>query len=215
LGGVMDKKVIIASTGEDMSPLLAGLKEFSTERIHLLTPADLVLEAENTRKDLEKFQIPVQIHKIEAGVWEETFRIVAEISTYEKQNEVIVNVGTGDFNTRCAATCAAFVNGLKAFSIDNKNELFLLPVLKFSYYTLLTDKKMQIMKILEENDFTSFDDLSKKTKMSLPLVSYHINGNLKSEGLKKLGLVETKEDRGKTFIKLSTLGKMLLKGYIK
>lgn len=50
--------------------------------------------------------------------------------------------------------------------------------------------------------------------MSLPLISYHINGNLKSEGLKDMGLVETAEKKGRIEIKLSTLGVLLLRGYV-
>ena len=61
---------------------------------------------------------------------------------------------------------------------------------------------------------SSLEELSKKTKMSLPLISYHINGNLKSEGLKDLGLVETMEEKGRIAVKLSTLGRLLVKGYI-
>ena len=60
----------------------------------------------------------------------------------------------------------------------------------------------------------SLDELSKKTKMSLPLVSYHINGNLKSEGLKELGLVETSGKKRKVEINLTRLGKLLIEGYI-
>ena len=42
--------------------------------------------------------------------------------------------------------------------------------------------------------------------MSLPLVSYHINGNLKSDGLKELGLVAADELKGKIKISLTLLG---------
>ena len=209
----MSKKVIIASAGENMDPLFVSFKEFSTERVHLLVTDETMMHADKASSELEKFQIPVKTHKLKGDVWEETFRIIGEISSFEKINEVIVNVAIGDFNSRCAATCAAFVNGLKAFSVEN-NKLFLLPVLKFSYYSLLTDKKMQILRLLGQKDKTSFEELSKNTKMSLPLVSYHVNGNLKSDGLKKLGLIETSEEKGKTIISLTTLGKMLLKGYI-
>ncbi|MBS3103281.1 winged helix-turn-helix transcriptional regulator, partial [Candidatus Woesearchaeota archaeon] len=109
---------------------------------------------------------------------------------------------------------AAFVNGLKAISV-NGNDVMLLPVLKFSYYNMIAGKKMEILKLLSKPGCcASLEELSKKTKMSLPLISYHINGNLKSEGLKGMGLIETMENKGKIAIKLSTLGSMLIKGYI-
>ena len=93
----------------------------------------------------------------------------------------------------------------------------MLPVLKFSYYKLLTDKKMELLQLLyrKKDCCSSLEELSKKAKMSLPLISYHINGNLKSEGLKSLGLVETAEKKGKVDVKLSMLGRMLVRGYIK
>ena len=50
--------------------------------------------------------------------------------------------------------------------------------------------------------------------MSLPLISYHINGTLKSEGLEKMGLVETVEGKRKIKLGLTTLGKMLIRGYV-
>ena len=76
---------------------------------------------------------------------------------------------------------------------------------------------MQILRIIhtEEKCCASLEELSKKTKMSLPLISYHINGNLKSEGLKDLGLVKTSEKKGKVAIELTMLGRLLLKGYVK
>src|SRR3989338_5587657 len=140
------------------------------------------------------------------------FKKIAEYAQFEKN--ILINTATGDRSTTCAATSAAFVNGLKAFSVDNGMAM-LLPVLKFSYYKLLTDKKIGILKMLSKPDCCmSLEELSKKTKMSLHLISYHINGNLKSEGLKKMGLAETNEMRGRLEIKLSMLGRMLLNGYV-
>jgi DNA-binding transcriptional ArsR family regulator len=106
------------------------------------------------------------------------------------------------------------VNGIRAYGVENER-IVLLPVLKFSYYKLITDKKMGILKLLSGKDCCkSLEELSKKMGMSLPLVSYHINGNLKSEGLRDLGLVETLEVKGKLHIQLSTMGDLLVKGFV-
>lgn len=209
-----EKYVVIAPVGDFMEALYIGIREFPTERVILIAPKILISDANKAKDDLEKFKIPVRIVQIDGNIWEETFRTICEIKSTEKDKEIIINVATGNRDTRCAATSAAFVNGLKAFSVLG-NETMLLPVLKFSYYKLLTDKKMDILKLLYANDnMISMDGLSKKTKMSLPLISYHINGNLKSEGLKEMGLVDTKEVKGKVDIHLSVLGKLLVKGYV-
>ena len=72
----------------------------------------------------------------------------------------------------------------------------------------------QVQVLSQPDCCVSLNELSKKTKMSLPLISYHINGNLKSEGLKEMGLVDVNEKKGKIEIKLSTLGRMLMNGYL-
>ena len=199
-----------------MDSLYVGLKEFGTERIILIAPKNKVELAKKAKKDLEKFRIQVQIRQIEGNLWEEMFRIISEIKKIEKDSNLIINVGTGDNISKCAATSAAFVNGIKAFDVNQEGPM-LLPVLKFNYYKLISDKKMQILRILyaEETCCASLEALAKRTKMSLPLISYHVNGNLKSEGLKDLGLVKTTEKKGRVAIELTILGRMLLKGYVK
>ena len=210
----MTKNIIIAPVGDNMNALFVGLKEFPTQKIYLLTPGDKMKTAEKTAKELARFEIPSKIIELKGEIWEDMFRKISEIGKLESGHEVLINTATGDRMTTCAATSAAFVNGIKAFSIE-KGMAMLLPVLKFSYYRLLTDKKMEILKILNRPDCcASLEELSKKTKMSLPLVSYHINGNLKSEGLEEMGLVEKLEVKGKMEIKLSMLGKMLISGYV-
>ncbi len=210
----MDKNIIIAPVGDNMDALFIGLREFPTEKVILLTPPERVKEAERAMQDLDRFKIPAKIMEIKGNLWEEMFRKIAEIREAEKDKNILVNTATGDRMTTCAATSAAFVNGIKAFSVDN-GMIMLLPVLKFSYYKMLTEKKMGILKMLSKPDCCmSLEELSKRTKMSLPLISYHINGNLKSEGLKKMGLAETNEKKGRIEIKLSTLGRMLIKGYV-
>lgn len=208
------KYVVIAPVSENIDSLFVGIKEFSTSRVILITPKDKLETAKQAKKELEKFQIPAQIKQIEGNLWEEMFRVISEIKKIEK--DIIINVATGDRITRCAATSAAFVNGIKAFDVTPEG-LMLLPVLKFNYYKMITDKKMRILRIIhtEEKCCASLEELSKKTKMSLPLISYHINGNLKSEGLKDLGLVKTSEKKGKVAIELTMLGRLLLKGYVK
>jgi DNA-binding transcriptional ArsR family regulator len=210
------KYVMIAPAGDNLDALFIGIRDFPTEKVILLTPPDRASEAKEVKHDLERFKIPAQLVEIKGSVWEETFKKIAEFKDLLKGKEIIINTATGDRSTTCAATSAAFVNGLKAMSVEG-NETMLLPVLKFSYYRLLSDKKMKILEILAKDKTCckSLDELGKRSKMSLPLISYHINGNIKSEGLVDLGLVETTEIGGKTAITLTMLGRLLIKGYVK
>jgi hypothetical protein len=209
------KNLVIAPVGSNMDALYVGIREFPTERIILISPENMLESAEKAKEELQKFKIPVQIREIKGNLWEETFRTVAEIKAIEKDTSILINVATGDTNTRCAATSAAFVNGIKAFAVDG-SEAMMLPVLKFSYYKMVTDKKMDILRVLyrEQTCCASLDELGKLSGMSLPLISYHVNGTLKSEGLRQLGLVETEEKKGRVTIRLTTQGRLLVKGYI-
>ncbi len=218
----MANNVMIAPVGDNIDALFVGIKEFPTDRVVLITPPDQKENAKKAEKDLKRFQIPTQRKEIGSDLWEGMFQAVGEIKKAEEertdeddQKDIIINVSTGDKIMSCIAVSAAFVNGLKAMGVRN-GEPMLLPVLKFSYYKQLTDKKMNILKLIfkEEDCCSSLEQLSEKTGMSLPLISYHVNGNLKSDGLKDLGLVDTVEQDGKTAIQLSTLGRMLVKGYV-
>jgi len=210
------KAVVVALVGETVfDNLFAGIKEFPTEKVYLITTKERLNDAKKVVKDLERFKIAHEIVDIEGNIWDETFSKMAEIKKKEFGKEIIVNVGTADPLDRCVATSAAFVNGLKAIE-PYGDEINILPVLKFSYYNLLTQKKMLILKTLqmEKDCCGSLEMLSKKTGMSLPLISYHINGSRKTEGLKQLGLIETIENGGKIQVRLTTLGNLLVKGYV-
>lgn len=210
------KNIMIAPVGEDIDALFIGIKEFSTEKVILITPEGMEEEAEKAQEDLKRFKVPAEIRKIKGNIWESMFEAVGDIKAHQPEDrELIINVATGDKMSSCVAVSAAFVNGLKAMGVRG-DDAMLLPVLKFSYYKALTDKKMKILETIhnEKDCCSSLDQLSKKLGMSLPLISYHVNGNLKSDGLKDLGLVETVDSGGRTSITLSTLGRLLIRGYV-
>lgn len=206
------KHTVVAPAGDNIDALFIGIKEFPTEKVVLITPKKYMPEAAMAQKELKKFRIPVKILEVESS-WESVFRAITEIKS--SSENILINVATGDRDTQCAATSAAFVNGLKAFSIDN-GAVMMLPVLKFSYYKMIPERKLMILKMLRQDKTccASFEELSRKLNMSLPLVSYHINGNVKSEGLVKMGLTEVMEKKGRMEIALTSLGKLLIDGHI-
>jgi predicted transcriptional regulator len=210
----MDKYVMVAPVGRNANNIFVGIRDFPTEKLILLSTEKHAKVTHKVKKDMEKFRIPVKVVDIKGNPWENLFEKIAKIKKIEGDN-MLINTSSADRTSQCALTSAAFVNGVKAFSVEN-NETMLLPILKFSYYKILTDKKMEILKLLyaQSNCCSSLDELSKKSKMSLPLTSYHVNGTLKSEGLKDLGLINVDEGKGKTAVKISTMGRMLIKGYV-
>jgi hypothetical protein len=208
----MGKRVVIAPVGDDLDSLYIGLKEHPADKVVLITPKEYYSKANKTKQELERFKIDVQLLDAGSSVWEDTFHEISNVRKKHPDSEITINVSTGTTEGRCAATCAAFVHGVKAITIE-QDKAKLLPVLKFSYFKLLADKKMELLKLLADNN-NSLEALSTKTGMSLPLISYHINGNIKSIGLKGLGLVDTTEKRGRIDVRLSALGELLVKSFL-
>src|SRR3989339_694002 len=189
----MQKKIIVApiNAESESKPLFATIREFPTERMILLTSQDGILKSEEFAKDLEKFGIASSIVNVETkNPWISYFQTLAEVLQGQNKDNVIINISTADRISQCALTNAAHVNGIKAIAVINE-KIWVLPILKFSYASMLSDKKMRILEELHRNVcFGSLEEVSKKTGMSLQLVSYHIHGSEKSKGLKNLELVE-------------------------
>lgn len=204
--------MIIATFEGDADAIFAGVKEFPTEKIVLLTPTEHVSGAEKVRKEMAKFRIPVETETISnSSSLEEIFTAVGRIKAREKEKHVMMNLSDSSGMLGCAALSAAFVNGLKAFEIMD-DKLVMFPILKFSYYDLLSDKKMLILqKLFVEKKIASLEELGKAVNLGPSLVNYHIYGNEKNPGLRELGFIEVNREKGRITVELTTLGRLLLK----
>lgn len=206
--------IIVAPVGDNLQALFVGMKEFPTEKVILIAQQNSLKAAESTRRKLEQFTIKVDIRVIDGNLMEEMFKVFGELCTVYDESQIIVNVATGDRMSTCAALSAAFANGLKAIGImDNKS--FMLPIMKMSYYKEISDNKFKILKMISAKEFVSLNKLSKKLGISVSLLSYHINGSYNIKGLKEMRLVESKEEGKNVLVKLSEMGNLLLKGYVK
>tara|TARA_Y100000310_G_scaffold345863_1_gene471750 strand:- start:21396 stop:22040 length:645 start_codon:yes stop_codon:yes gene_type:complete len=204
---------VIAPVGDNLDALYIGMKEFATEKVYLITPKNNIKKAKQIEKKLEVFSIPVNIMEIDGPLMESMFSSFGKVLANNNQDNIIVNVATGDRLSTCAALSASFANGLRAFGIMNKQPM-LLPIMKLSYYNELSESKLKILCNLSKEEHINLTDLGKKTKMSVSLLSYHLNGTLKYKGMISLRLVEVKEKNKNLMIKLSEMGSLLLKGYI-
>ena len=204
---------VIAPVGDNPKALFVGMKEFPTERVILVTPTKNLKTARKLAKKLKDFTIKVEIVETTGNMMEDMFRVFGNVVSIHNPDDLVVNVATGDRMSTCAALSASFANGLKAFGVMGDRTV-ILPIMKLSYYNELSDNKLKILKLLDSEDYTSLKELGKKSKMSISLLSYHINGNYKHKGLREYRLVEVKEEKKNLLVKLSSMGKLLLKGYI-
>ncbi len=207
---------IVAPVGENLESIFVAIREFPTEKVYLLSSGKHREKVDELKAVTDRLRVGVQVIDIKGSLLEGMFRTFAQIKSAVNEDSILVDVSSGENLENCAALSASYVNGLKAFAvIDDK--LMMLPVLKFSYYRLLPDRKLAILKFLKTQPdcCSSLEDLAQRTKMSLPLVSYHVNGNSKVEGLITQGLVETHlGPRGRTQIMLTELGRLIAEGAI-
>ncbi|MBD3210427.1 hypothetical protein GF318_03525 [Candidatus Micrarchaeota archaeon] len=214
----MDKKIILAPVNQDSTEkeLFAPVREFPTERVVLLSSVEGTVKAEALVKRLEGLGIPASVTRVSGkSRWEAYFTAVADALDGLEKDRIIINISGADRISQCALTNAAHVNGIPAVAfIDGK--LMMLPVLRLSVSSVLTARKMKILEELNREEcYCPMEKLAKKTGMSLQLLSYHINGTLKSEGLARLELVETSMEKGRAKVCLSTMGRLLMRGYLK
>ena len=211
--------VMMGIIGEDKDAaqmLKLALREFPCKRVVLISPSEHKAKAAKIAKELEvQLNIGTRVASMKNNEsLEDVFTAVKRVNEEEQNAKCVICTET-DYVSSCLALSSAFVNGIQAIGILN-NRVIAYPVMKFSYYNALTQKKMRILNFLyETKDWTPMEQLQKRLKMSAPLISYHINGNLKSQGLKEMELIETYEEKGRLYARLSTLGKLLSRGLVK
>jgi hypothetical protein len=149
------------------------------------------------------------------NVIRDTMERVGEILNIHRSDfqQILMNVSCGDKLIGCAALSAAFINGIKAFGMDQTGAPLLMPVLKLSYSEIISEAKIRILKAIQGmgGSMESLEQLEQASGYGKPLLSYHVMGSRDSKGLADLGLLEVeKGDRGKVSAKLTTLGKLLI-----
>jgi hypothetical protein len=210
------KFIVITPLGDSLSAIYLGIREFPTEKIYAIYSGRSISILEELKKELQKFKIDLHSIEIKGSLLEGMFKAFAQIKLANGEERLLVNVSSGDKISACAALAASFVNGLKAFHVES-DKVTMFPILKFSYYKLLPERKLAIIKFLKEQPdcCSSLEDLGKRTAMSLPLISYHIHGNAKAAGLISQGLVKVHVGmRGRTQVMLTELGRLIAEGHI-
>jgi len=215
----MKKKIVIAPVNNDSEEkvLLATLKDFPTEQMILLVSPEGIVKAESFRERLEVLGIPASIVRVNPtkNKWEDYFTAFADVLDGMEKERVLLNIATADRISQCALTNAAHVNGVRAVAVID-GEIMMLPILKISFSSVLSPKKIAILKELNKNQcFSSIENLAKSTRMSIQLASYHIHGTDKSKGLSQLEMVDIEEGRSRTRVCLSTMGRLFMKGYLR
>lgn len=215
-GGHALRILQIAPVGDDLDPIMIGVREQPVAKLYLLHTKEFEKSALEAATSLGVLKLPVKLIGIGDQVLLDTLRRVTEIVREEGQNfdEVVINVSSGDRMLSCAALSAAFVNGVRAIGVDN-GTCFNLPVLKFSYTELVSDAKLGILKSLAGmgGEVGSLQELGSHSGIDKSLLSYHLRGGKDSKGLEGLGLVEIdRSHQGRLAIRITPMGQLMLLG---
>lgn len=209
----------IATVGEDTAVVLTGLRNFPTHKLALIclpNHEDVINEFAFSLERTLKTPVDMYVVQSEANPLDGLLNIIAKILEKERKNfeDVIINVAGGEKMLTCAAVSAAFINGLKAFHVMGDTPV-MLPIMKLSYNEIVSKAKIDILRAIDEGggEVKSLAQLSAISGYGKSLLSHHIRGTKNSRGLARLGLVETKRvARGRIRVRLSTIGKMVLRG---
>ena len=203
---------IIASVGGNEDSLFCSVGELQVRELILLAEKKLAQRAIELKVDIEAFKVQVRIVEIPSSkTGFDIVNLVKAVVNKYGENDVIVNTASGTSLMGSLLLCSAFLSGVRAFTLDDKGHIVFLPVVRYPFGQLLTPKKLDILKSLDiGGSCNSLEELSRRTDMSLPLISYHINGNQKSNGVKSMGLVDTNEKKGRVEIGISELGRFVI-----
>ena len=209
--------VIVAIIGEDKDAdeiLFKGFKSFKPDIAVLFVKEKYEKKGKKISKELDKFNVETKITSVPNFLkLEDVFMFVKDTSQLYKDDHIVINVDT-DYMSSCLALSSAFVNGIAAIGILG-DQLISYPIMKFSYYNAINDKKMHILHTINKNkSIESMEKLSKITGMSLPLIAYHLKGNRDSKGLVEMSLVETERENGALRIHLTDLGRLIVNGCV-
>lgn len=214
----MPRILQIATVGDDVDPILVGIREFPVSKLILVFNDPYRQQAETLHRQLIPLKLNVEMRPVKGDVLLGVLKVVSGIVTDEagKYDDLYINVGSSDRMMGCAALSAAFVNGVKAFGVEAERPM-MFPVLKFSYQELVSDSKMKVLEALRDagGSVESLNELGERSGVEKSLLSYHIRGGRESKGLEELGLVEVdRATQGRLIIKVTPMGRILLLGRI-
>jgi hypothetical protein len=216
------KTVQIATLGEDSSGVLAGVRNAPVNKLVLIcyehnkeTAKRLAANISETLKSEVEVYDNVRVEHSYKDIMQVFSQIVER--NRDQYDDFLLNVSSGDKMICIAAAVTSFILGIKAFFCKG-DECVMLPPMKLSYTELVSEVKLSILRALDKagGEVDSLDELSKLTNYGKPLLSYHVHGSEDARGLIDLGLADAvRHSRGKTKVRLTTLGKMFLVEKIK
>lgn len=211
------KTVLLAVIGEDDDAgevIHRGFEIIKPDTIVLLVKKGFEKYAKRLEKEYFSETIEIKTDYLSKDpLMEEVFMKVKYYSEYYSDDSVVINVDS-DYYTSCLALSSAFVNGIAAIGML-KDEVIAYPIMKFSYYNAINEKKFSLLDtIYQSGRINSMEELSQLSNMSLPLIAYHLRGNKDSKGLIEMNLVETEKNNGTIAMELTPLGRLIVKGAI-
>jgi len=203
----MKKAAILTPIGDGIENLFIAIKEVHIDKLILVATEKNLQDVAKLKAELAKFRYDIS-EKIVKHLNYETFVSVAA-EWQEIYPDLYINIATGSPVVQHAAIVASLINGIPSVAASD-GKAVMLPVMRLTYYKNVSSKKMQILKTLRSNRIMKLVDISRRSNMSLPLVSYHINGTMKCEGLRQMGLVDFTGHE----VSVTALGELMLRGYM-
>lgn len=211
------RTVQIATVDKDSEGVLAGVRNAPVNKLILICydhDKEIAKRLANSITETLKTEVEIYSNVRVEHSYKDIMQVFTQILEKNKNqyDDFILNVSSGDKMICIAAAVTSFILGFKAF-FCKEDQCVMLPPMKLNYTELVSEVKLSILRALDKagGEVDSLDELAKLTNYGKPLLSYHIHGSEDARGLIDLGLAEAKRHlRGRTKVKLTTLGKMYL-----
>ncbi|MBS3061121.1 MAG: winged helix-turn-helix transcriptional regulator [Candidatus Diapherotrites archaeon] len=204
--------ILIAPFSKDATNIIQNQSRNSIVKTYLLAPKNALSFTQAAEAAFKKNKIPLEILDVDQpDQIDSVHELLGQLKQRESQHPMIFDLSDASEPLGRIVLSFAHLHGLQVTEQRNHKTMEY-PVPQQAYFETLSDKKVQVLAILAKKDCCdSLDDLSKKLNLSPSLISYHVNGTDKNPGLWELGLVEHVRKNGKIVLKLTDLGRLLVK----
>jgi hypothetical protein len=205
---------MVVPFADNPQAIFVGLRQVPSVRVALLHVSGAKDSWAQVLSDLQKFKVAHEARELASGSLDQMLSVFSDLKSRYPKHEMVVNLGCADKALATSALCAAFINGLECFDVEN-DRVEQMPVLKFEYLKLLNGKKLALMhKIASKEEYPSLEALAAEAGMSLPLISYYVRGMKKSQGLLQMGLVSVSNSGSRLKVWATPLGRLMVKDYV-
>lgn len=205
------KTVLVAFADVFSSEWVKQLERFPADAVMLTGPTSIANAAHAAVRRLSSPKRPAAYLALADTGFETVLDALETIRKQMPAATLVVNVDAAGKRLTAAALAAAMSSASFVTLTDGEEPTVLEPV-KFSYCATLSPTKARLLCELSEKPASSLRELAARSGLPVPLASYHLHGDARSQGLESLRLLSVQREDGRLKIAIAPMGRIYLRG---